>query len=959
LADVDITVTLGPVCRAGSHLRILRDAGEMELCHCALQGKKKMPFSIRKLRSALALSILLTCLPAAVVAQTSTTVSLTVTSNGNSVTSVSAGSLVTLTASVTAGSTVLKQGQVSFCDAGAVHCTDIHLLGTAQLTSSGKAQLNLRPGAGIYHYKAQFLGVPKGPAAYAGSVSTAETLNVTGGLATATRISQSGVSGNYTLAASVYGFTKSSGAKAPTGTISFLHATTNNSVLGTGTLASPISKPEWVNLSNSALGNEPSGIVVGDFNNDGNLDFAAGFNALTNALAVYLGDGKGNFTAATSSAISGPVQPLVAADFNQDGILDLVLSNGTVLLGKGDGTFVVKGSPLNFAGGTGGLLPAVTDFNGDGIPDLALGLTVFLGNGDGTFTQAPAITPSSQVLVVSIVAGDFNGDNIPDLAILSDLFGLAVSVFIGNGDGTFTQGPSITVGPFAADLPVTMAAGDFNGDGKLDLAVPNEAVPSLSILLGNGDGTFGPAPSSQVSGATFPNSVIVGDFNGDGIPDLLLGQMTSGTDVFVMLGNGDGTFVSTATGPLNLACCNNTVVGDLNGDGLTDVITADFYVGTAEVFLTASSQANATVNGIFVTGQSPQQAIASYVGDASYEGSLSASTSLLVQATAPVFTPALGIITPAQSITLSSSTTGASIYYEATGALQTNGFVLYNDPIPVSNVGTLSMQAYAVATNYGQSNVSSATYTVSLTNPAPVLSALSPAFTTAGGSAFSITLNGSGFTSLSSAYWGTTVLSTQYVSANQLTAQVPAVEIANPGISVLTVQTPTPGGGVSNAIQFEVASGGAGTAPSFQTTDAVVTQGGTASFPVTLSTSATGVSVECLNLPTGASCTYSASAHAVTIVTSASTPKGTYQITVVFHETVPVASFLTLTLLILPLAAARKKRRDKYVLIFAGATVALAVVLTAGCGGGGSIAPPPPPQTHQVSTSGVVVLTVQ
>src|SRR5205823_13506923 len=131
-----------------------------------------------------------TCLSA--FAQTATTTSLTLTSGGNSMTSINVGTMIILTASVSTGSTVIKQGQVNFCDATVTYCTDIHLLGTAQLTSSGHAQLHLRPGTGTHSYKAVFLGTPKTTVAYAASASSAANLTVNGKAATATTITQSG-----------------------------------------------------------------------------------------------------------------------------------------------------------------------------------------------------------------------------------------------------------------------------------------------------------------------------------------------------------------------------------------------------------------------------------------------------------------------------------------------------------------------------------------------------------------------------------------------------------------------------------------------------------------------------------------------------------------------------------------------------------------------------------------------
>jgi hypothetical protein len=873
---------------------------------------------------------------------------------------------VTLTASVQAGSTPITQGQVILCDATAARCTDIHLLGTAQLNSSGKAVFHLRPGAGSHSYAAHFLGTPKTSVPYGGSVSSAATLSVTGQYPTATTIAQTGSSGDYALNASMYGFTNSTSAGAPTGLISFLDMTTNNSVVGTAIAAPSGTGPFFLNTSNTAGGNLGGTIVAGDFNGDGNLDIALGVSSLSTTVVILLGDGKGNFAPVTSNPITVAGTPLLVQDFNGDGIPDLLLSsltNGTVtvLLGNGDGTFRTAAvSPISTNYGTSPV--ATADFNGDGIPDLAIAggyyLVVLLGKGDGTFTEVPTTSSISPAdLFNSIVVGDYNGDGIPDLAIV-DTFDENLLVFLGNGDGTFKTGSTTTISTTSAGSPVTLTTGDFNGDGKPDLAVPIYGTGEVAVFLGNGDGTFHAGTGSPISLGQWTSRIAVGDFNGDGVADLLVGAQTSGQDLFILLGKGDGTFVQASIGSSGLPCCLNTVLGDFNGDGVTDIAASDFYAGAADVFLTAMKQSTASISGVSVTGQSPQQVIASYPGDANYSASESSSTFLLVQAAAPEFSPVPGILVLPQTITLTSATPGASIYYQISGAVQTNGYLPFFGPISVSNAGSVTIQAYAVGNNYGQSSTSSATYSVSLPNPAPVLNSMLPAFTTAGGSAVSITVNGSGFISGSTIYWGTTALTTQYVSATQLTGQLTAAEITTPGNTPITVNTPAPGGGVSNALQFELDSGGSGASPSFTTASQTVTAGSTASYPVTLPSSATNVTVSCLNMPSGATCNYSVTAKALTITTIASTPAGTYQITAVFTETLP-GSALELAFapfLLLPLTFAGKKRRRAHVLV-AAFVLALLGFVASGCGGGsGSTVTPP---TQQVTSSGVVTLIVQ
>jgi hypothetical protein len=228
---------------------------------------------------------------------------------------------------------------------------------------------------------------------------------------------------------------------------------------------------------------------------------------------------------------------------------------------------------------------------------------------------------------------------------------------------------------------------------------------------------------------------------------------------------------------------------------------------------------------------------------------------------------------------------------------------------------------------------------------------------------FTLTVNGSGFITGSTVYWGTSALTTTYVSATQLTAQVPAADIAAVGTIAITVQTPTPGGGTSNAWQFEVDSVSSGsTAPTITSTTETVAAGSTASYPVTMPSSVTSVSISCLNLPTGASCSYSSTTNTVTITTSSTTPKGTYQITVVFTETVTGAAFL-LPILLLPLGFMRKKLAARGIWLTAclGLVLMATAALSIGCGGGssGGSGSTTPPATHQVTSSGAVSLTIQ
>ena len=249
-------------------------------------------------------------------------------------------------------------------------------------------------------------------------------------------------------------------------------------------------------------------------------------------------------------------------------------------------------------------------------------------------------------------------------------------------------------------------------------------------------------------------------------------------------------------------------------------------------------------------------------------------------------------------------------------------------------------------------------------NPAPAISSLSPALASAGGAAFTLSVNGTGFTANSTVNWGATALTTTYVSATKLTAAVTAAEIASAGTSPVTVVTSAPGGGTSNALTFEIdSSDSTATPPSFSVATVAVAAGSPASYTVTLPSSVTAATASCLNLPAGASCSYSAGT--VTITTSSTTPAGTYQIIVVFNETVTssTSAWILLPILLLPLYFTRKRltRRGAWLSACVVLVLFTATATIIGCGGGGSSTTnqQPPPQTYQVVSSGTVTLTVQ
>jgi hypothetical protein len=318
--------------------------------------------------------------------------------------------------------------------------------------------------------------------------------------------------------------------------------------------------------------------TAADFNRDGLLDlfivYSYGIGPVEDdgwSGLVLPGNADGSFGVPHYSFSVGPIEQLeefVVADFNGDGKLDLVFQQYSpvdntfnVMLGNGDGTFQ---NPKAFAANPDFFFDELItgDFNGDGRLDFAgvagRYLVMFLGNGDGTFQMLPVMgLPNSNFFCGG--AGDYNGDGKVDLLACTPQGG--IGVVAGNGDGTF-QNPS-TFFPVGF-TPVDVAAADVNGDSKLDLiAVQTGSQGSVAILPGNGDGTFQSAVSFPVG--VDPTQVVTSDFNADGKLDLAL----PGTNnVYILLGNGDGTFQAPVSSP---ALAGSAVVGDFNQDGIPDL----------------------------------------------------------------------------------------------------------------------------------------------------------------------------------------------------------------------------------------------------------------------------------------------------------------------------------------------------------------------------------------------------
>ena len=626
---------------------------------------------------------------ASVQVDTTTTLSIT-TTDGTAVTSVAAGTMVVLKASVTqsvSGNPSVTSGIVNFCDADAVHCQDAHLFGSAQLRSNGTAVLRFLPAPGAHRYYAAFVGTTTN----ATSDSATETLAVTGPFATSTSIAQSGIAGDYGLLATV---TSSNGPGVPpSGNVDFVDTSNGNYVLETAALGNGTSSLSYASPVNSSAttGTFPRWAVSADFNQDGIPDVAV-INQNGGTIDIYFGNNNGTFTKQTALNTSGVSPEMIAAgDLNSDGYPDLVVgvSDGlNVFLNNGSGGFLSAARyQLAFTDEANNYNEqdpsalAIGDVNHDGHPDVVFTFDSFdpsietqliggvypgvvgvaLGNADGTlqFSGTPPFVPVYGTEVpnpTAVALADLTGTGNLDIVTGAENDS-TLCVVPNKGNGTFNNaiatglsGASCFLAPPAGGGSSIVAA-DFNGDGKLDLASSSSNSPYVAVLIGNGDRTFqnatddaGNLLSTYVAG-NGASWLVAADLNGDGIPDLATANNADNTAT-IMLGNGDGTFLAplilpnggkTSQTALTIPAGSGpaaVMAGHFSSTGIPSLMFSEENTNTVSTVKgSVTTTAVAAVTGISPVGaSSATHAVkASYEGDSVYSASSSGTTNLTPQ----------------------------------------------------------------------------------------------------------------------------------------------------------------------------------------------------------------------------------------------------------------------------------------------------------------------------------------
>ncbi|CAF0975299.1 unnamed protein product [Rotaria sp. Silwood1] len=328
----------------------------------------------------------------------------------------------------------------------------------------------------------------------------------------------------------------------------------------------------------NALTVVPFYIVAADFDNDNQLDIAVSYSEI-DLIDILLGTGNGSLIYMASYSTSSVPTVMVVGDFNNDKQLDIAVANAdgfsfSVFLGYGNGKFAEQN--LYSTGSSSPGCIAVGDFNQDGNLDIVVAnkgneyIRVFIGHGNGTFTEKISYWTSTNSSVVWIIVDDFNNDHIPDLAIASQ-YNDEIEILLGYGNGLFRNATKYSTGYYSS--PYSIAAGDLNNDGSIDIAVTNQDTKNIGIFFGHGNGTFSSQTTIPIGFESILTMIAIADLNNDTILDIVVSDLGKGDgNISVLYGYGYGKFAmlkTYSTGVNSYPTC--FVIYDFNNDNRVDL----------------------------------------------------------------------------------------------------------------------------------------------------------------------------------------------------------------------------------------------------------------------------------------------------------------------------------------------------------------------------------------------------
>ena len=473
-------------------------------------------------------------------------------------------------------------------------------------------------------------------------------------------------------------------------------------------------------------------LVAADFNDDGKDDLALP-HSFSKDISILLGKGDGSFQAAAPVTPKYRPWDIAAGKFTSSGNWDLAVtaednSALDILLGDGKGGFTQSYYPISSSPDESYGRVVTADFNKDGNTDVAImgrngGLYVFLGKGDGTFKSLPSASIWSGILGwQSIAAATLTSSGYPDLVVNTGGSSNSAYVLLGNGDGTFRTGPNVP----ATSSSHAMVAADLNGDGKQDLVLSQAS--GIAVLLGNGNGTF-QNPVYSNDGPTAEDSsrfMLAGDFLGNGKLDIVSADV-NGMSPTLYPGNGDGTFeaaINRVWGSFWDLGVEPFAAGNFSGNGALGLAGVDSSDDAIFVWPEGPVEtASATLDDVNFTSLIDQahQVDCSYSGDANYAQSTSAAISLkYAPAPTPAINPVAGTYVTPTTVTITSPY-APEIHYTTDGSTPTSASTPYAGPFSVSSSATV--KAIASGPGYAHSKVAAAAYTIripaALSLPAP------------------------------------------------------------------------------------------------------------------------------------------------------------------------------------------------------------------------------------------------